>query len=210
MAKFKGAVKQCVVCDVSFKVPACRAEKAICCSRKCKDKWWSATKIPLAVQACKGCGKEFKEHVARMSKRVFCSVQCKRVFSSTAARPGKSNSNWKGGVAYHADGYRYLSAPSHPLSGGRSYVFEHRLVMEKWLIENDPESPFLEDLNGVKVLNQKIVVHHRNGGKLDNSISNLECMTKSQHRRHHQNDPLTIKKQIAKLEARLKLIELEK
>ena len=41
-----------------------------------------------------------------------------------------------------------------------------------------------EDFWGVK-LPPEIVIHHRNGNKLDNCILNLEAMTKSEHTTHH-------------------------
>lgn len=51
-----------------------------------------------------------------------------------------------------------------------SWVFEHRLLMES-------------------VLNRQLLrtehVHHKNGNKLDNSISNLEVLTARAHAQHH-------------------------
>jgi len=97
---------------------------------------------------------------------------------------GDGNSQWKGGRAAHSSGYVYQAAKDHPFASN-GYVFEHRLVMEAWLRENDPESPFLIRLGDQLYLSPDFVVHHRDENKANNSIENLECMTPAEHRRHH-------------------------
>lgn len=79
--------------------------------------------------------------------------------------------------------------------------------MEQWLIENDPESRFLVEIEGEKYLSPEIVIHHKNQLKTDNRIGNLECMTQSEHMTHHHNDPDTIRKYIANLQNRLANLE---
>jgi hypothetical protein len=45
-------------------------------------------------------------------------------------RRGKRNGNWKGGRWKNEDGYMFVLCPEHPRAS-RSYVFEHRLIVEK-------------------------------------------------------------------------------
>jgi hypothetical protein len=68
---------------------------------------------------------------------------------------------------------KYLCKGYLPVSDGYGrYRFEHDLVMEKYL--------------GRK-LKKDEVVHHINGKKSDNHISNLQIMTQSEHMRIHDN-----------------------
>lgn len=207
MAKFCGAVKRCVVCDVEFKVPACRAATAICCSRKCKDKWWSAQRNKTVQLVCKGCGTEFAEYASHVERRAFCSRACKAKYEVRPDHSGNKNPCWKGGKSPHQDGYIYVLVGEHPFASTGNYIFEHRYVMEQWLIENDPESRFLVEIEGEKYLSPEIVIHHKNQLKTDNRIGNLECMTQSEHMTHHHNDPDTIRKYIANLQNRLANLE---
>lgn len=85
---------------------------------------------------------------------------------------GKDHPSWKGGSwISKRDGYKYVYAPDHPLAkrnskGGGGYYLEHRLVMEK-------------KLGRILTLNEE--VHHKNGIKHDNRLSNLQLMVKHQH-----------------------------
>lgn len=91
---------------------------------------------------------------------------------------------WKGGVTRHKDGYLYEWAPEHPFASNR-YVFQHRLVMERWLRENDPSSSFLIKLGGQLYLSPEFEVHHKDEDRTNNQIDNLECLTPSEHASMH-------------------------
>lgn len=84
---------------------------------------------------------------------------------------GKRSRNWKGGRYLDRYGYIMKLCPAHPCSDEKGYVKEHRLVIENFLKD------FLEPKN---------VVHHRNGIKHDNRLSNLMLFKdESEHLKHH-------------------------
>ena len=88
---------------------------------------------------------------------------------------GEKNPAWKGGKNSHGkEGYIevkiYPEDFFFPMADSRGYVFEHRLVMAKYL---------------GRCLQPWERVHHKNGIKDDNRIENLELTTQSAHLRGH-------------------------
>lgn len=189
MAKFKGAVLNCVVCQSEFKVPPNRALTAKTCSKGCADKI-RGEGIKRQVSAiCKMCNATFEIPRSHSDRRVFCSNVCREAHPDTVerkkARIGPLNPAWKGGRVLQSDGYIYALDRSHPHAGSNGYILEHRSVMEKHLLENDPSSEFLTFANDRPVLSLDYEVHHRDEDKANNEISNLECLTPAQHRQRH-------------------------
>ncbi len=66
--------------------------------------------------------------------------------------------------------YNYAIVRKHPGATEHGYVLEHRIVMENHLN---------------RLLLPSEVVHHINGDRKDNVITNLRLMTKSEHSRVH-------------------------
>ena len=84
---------------------------------------------------------------------------------------GQSPLNWKGGKVKHSEGYFLIYKPKHPFKNKDGYMFEHRIIMEQKL------GRFLES---------KERVHHINGDKTDNRISNLMLFAnESKHQKFH-------------------------
>ena len=79
------------------------------------------------------------------------------------------------------NGYRMLYKPEHPLSDKIGYIMEHRFVAcEKW---------------GNEAVRNNIV-HHINGIKTDNRISNLRIFSPSKHQSHHQKERIREERKI--------------
>lgn len=66
--------------------------------------------------------------------------------------------------------YLYALVPEHPNCTKKGYVLMHRIVMENHL---------------KRVLNENEVVHHKDGNKHNNVITNLEVFEKGLHSKYH-------------------------
>lgn len=99
-----------------------------------------------------------------MPKRRFCS-ECGR---RCQGRMCADCRGW-GGPRPHAAGYRRVWCPGHPMAGKDGYALEHRKVLHDAGIEVPPDAH----------------VHHLNGIKDDNRLSNLRVMEPEDHHREH-------------------------
>lgn len=181
--------KTCEDCGRTFKVPPCRAKTARYCSLKCAAPHRMEGLGKSLMLICPTCKNEFKVFRSHKDRYKHCSVKCqnknpKRVQARADQVRGERNPQWKGGRTVHSGGYVYRQAPDHPFASN-GYVFEHRLVMERWLRENAPESPFLVRLGDNLFLSPEFLVHHEDQDRQNNAIDNLVCMTRPEHTKHH-------------------------
>ena len=114
------------------------------------------------IRICKQCKKEF--HLPgwrdRPGRGIYCSRKC-----FALSQRGSNSPRWTDGFV-RSDGYKCLSL------NGKPYL-EHRYFVEQHL--------------GRK-LTQEEVVHHTDGNRLNNVLSNLQLMTKSTHATLHLTD----------------------
>lgn len=91
-----------------------------------------------------------------------------KYFETEVVKTSKNN-NWKGGI-YVAGGYVKVKIKEHPAKDKRGYVLLHRLVMEDYL---------------GRYLNNDEFIHHKDGNKLNNDLSNLELIYPEKHAKEH-------------------------
>lgn len=192
----------CQWCGGAFRVPPCRLETAKYCSPKCRGASLGKATQKRVSLVCPACGNGFEVPECHVDRRKYCSLDCRngdagyRALKSDVSR-GALNATWKGGRVSQSDGYIYRSVGKfHPFSCA-GYMLEHRFLMERHLVVNDPESQFLVRLGNHLYLSPDFQVHHVDEEKKNNSISNLVCMTPSEHKKLH-NDQRREKSQTAR------------
>ena len=99
-----------------------------------------------------------------------------------------------GGKNFRSDGYIQLFLPGHPAARKDGYIFEHRFVA--W------ENGLLNENN------LKLHVHHIDGNKTNNTISNLEIIDVVSHAKKHALENGYIKNQYGKFPLREKQTRL--
>lgn len=120
-----------------------------------------------------GCGLLINEFDSRHRPRYYKGGHNRigKTYPNARLRmAGSNNPRWRGGKIKNSSGYIMILKREHPNANHDGYVPEHRLVMEKKL---------------GRYLTKDETVHHKNGIKYDNRIENLELMTNSEHRKHH-------------------------
>lgn len=165
---------ECVICAKNFQP---KNEKQKVCSRSCNAKLRAREKHENFIPPkCLLCG-----NPTGLSRKKFCSLKCATTYHS-----GENHYNWKGGRKAQSGGYVYITNRKHPFASAEGLLLEHRLIMEEWLNANNPDSEFLVKIYNKKYLRNGVVVHHKNGIKDDNRISNLELhRSHSEHAREH-------------------------
>lgn len=132
------------------------------------------TKISRALKG----KKKSKKHI--QNQKISLKIAFKngrKVWNQGKANPsiqGENHRWWRGGKFKTKAGYIKVYSPGHPYArnrgaktlGSGGYVFEHRLVVEKFLS---------------RYLLPEEKVHHRNGIKDDNRIENLQLIANKPH-----------------------------
>lgn len=141
---------------------------------------------------CPVCGKRFhlKNSAVKRAKNHYCSKKCLYISKQTTMKgennhqyglKGQKNSSWKSDKKITKYGYISVRSLDHPFRDKADMVLEHRLVAEKYLLNN--KNSIIVD--GEKYLSPEYVVHHKNFDRTDNRPENLIVMTKSEHQSLH-------------------------
>ena len=96
---------------------------------------------------------------------------------------GELNSSWKTNERISYYGYKLIRKLNHPYANSDGFVFEHRLIAEKFLL-NDKNSI---NINGKDYLDPQYVVHHIDFDRQNNMPSNLLVMSRDAHTKMHKD-----------------------
>lgn len=117
---------------------------------------------------CLMCGKEFEVNLFRLNKAKYCSYSCrnesykgKSVSQATEFKKGHIINRNPEGYIDASTGYRRVTVMTN-----KRIPKSHKVWMEN---------------NGYFPIPKKCVVHHINGDKLDNTITNLLMVPRSWH-----------------------------
>lgn len=191
------AQTNCRWCGSTFTLrrPSERRESGNFCSRSCyaahqrtltgeKANRWQGEHITLT---CDQCGEPFEIIPSKLKNqstgvtRRFCSRAC----WDKARKNGKDAPKWRGGRYIDSQGYVSVFAPDHPRAVNNR-VHEHRLVMERQL-----GRPLQRDEH----------VHHIDGNRSNNDVSNLVVLSASEHMKlHRQLEAAAIRQELQDLE----------
>lgn len=163
----------------------------IFCCKQCEGNF---RKLQNLNMECPICGVKFhlKPSAIKKGKIHYCSRYCHNIAKSIYMRgeknhqyglKGDKNASWKSDVRITNYGYKKIRMLNHPFKDCDGFVFEHRLVAEKYLLTD--ETSII--VNNKKYLNPKLVVHHKDENKLNNVPENLEIMTAKRHMEIHKN-----------------------
>lgn len=185
-------IKKCDNCgkDVEIRHKKRLSAKNIFCSKECEG-IFKSNKYKLDLNCvCDLCGKNFHRRPSHISKHVFCSLDCANIwkidFYNGSGNPnynnrGSHNKIWKSDEKITNYGYRKIRTLDHPFKDCDGFVFEHRLVAEKYLL-SESDSIII---NNKAYLKKELCVHHIDFNKLNNEPNNLAIMTRSEHMKLH-------------------------
>lgn len=185
----------CKRCGKNFEFTASRQ---CFCSKDCKNSFYEDKFMGKPNTACDICGKPYRlkpSHLAKI-KVTCCSKKCSAIYRQRLMSGegnhqygliGELNASFRADWNFTTFGYIYLRFYNHPFKSKNKLIFAHRLIMEEYLRVNSPDNPNLVSVPNfpIKFLKPEIHIHHINENKLDNRISNLLCLTKSEHQALH-------------------------
>lgn len=185
---------KCDWCGKEFDIFPFRLKaKTICCSRECAA---SLAKENRKNCICPVCGKKFyckPYHIAKTEHDVCCSMECcvkyrGEWFSGKGNHQyglkGDKNSSWRSDRRISRFGYVLIRSLEHPFRDCDDFMFEHRLVAERYLLTDENSV----EVNGKRYLSKEYVVHHKDHNRKNNDVSNLVVLTKEEHVKLHARE----------------------
>lgn len=146
---------------------------------------------------CLDCGKIRKVQIRNgkpISERCHpCGAKHRVEAKPRSWASREKHPRWRGGVHVGKSGYRFLvvplDSPFIAMADKRGRVSEHRLVMA-------------QSLN--RCLDREEEVHHINGNKQDNRLSNLQLLSKSEHTKEVHAELRRLREEVSRLREELR------
>lgn len=157
---------------------------------------------------CAICGKPFHIYPSMFRfKTHCCSMECSKILrrqkmtgkgNHQFGLRGDKNASFKGAITRRKNCTQYdfwIYCPDHPHANKYGRVKLHRYVVEQ-NADRFPAENF-EIINGRKVLRTDRFVHHIDENHDNNDVSNLQIVSKAEHRQIHNflspqtRDPIT-------------------
>lgn len=183
----------CDNCNKPFQCERFRIEQRehLFCSKKCEGEFRKSQTELNCV--CEVCGKQYhikQSHIDKYGSK-YCSKKCQDKARKSYMKgegnhqfglKGNKNASWKSDEKISSYGYKLIRCLNHPFANIDGFVFEHRLVAERYLLNEE---------NSVIVGNQKYlsadyVVHHIDFDRLNNDKNNLIVLTLNEHTKLHK------------------------
>lgn len=190
-------IKKCSNCneDVEIRHKERLNRKNIFCSKECEKiykKNVASQKEGYLNCECPICKKEFHLKPFQLNKYPthYCSKECHRIAKMQYMKgeknhqyglKGNRNASWKSDKKTTNYGYIKIRCLEHPFKDCDGFVFEHRLIAEKFLLNEENSI----EINGRKYLKKEYTVHHKDMNKKNNKLSNLQVMTLKEHTSLH-------------------------
>lgn len=186
-------IATCDWCGKEFKCERFRTEDGrqhLFCNHKCEGEFYKSKTELNCI--CEVCGKPYhmkQSHINKYGSK-YCSIECHAIAKKEYMKgdknhqyglKGDKNASWKSDERISYYGYRLIRCLNHPFANCDGFVFEHRLIAEKYLL-NDNNSIIIDSK---KYLNPEFVVHHIDFNKLNNTKENLCVMLLGEHRSLH-------------------------
>lgn len=185
---------QCKERGKEMYVPKYRAKKFTCCSRECIAKYNSKRHSQKIECVCPICGKHFflKPYYYKRAKIHCCSKHCFAEYKKTSF---KGENNHQYGLKGHLNPTfknKDLICQNNKLTEILVYVgdwykkynIHGRITQHRYLVELNHQlfdENLFEEIDGWFYLKNNIEVHHKDLNHNNNSLENLQPMTKSEH-----------------------------
>lgn len=183
------AERECDYCGNKFYIYHRKRleQDKIFCSKECLNNYRKSTNPNY--KKCAYCGKlvyRRPNHTEKdKSKRFYCCTEHmgkhRKILMLGENNPNYNNIRRKDGDIMYKNGYIYERVISHPFGDEDGWVRQHRLVAEKYLL-NDENSVCI---NNKRYLSPEYDVHHIDFDKHNNDVNNLVVLTRSEHAKIH-------------------------
>lgn len=166
--------------------------KNIFCNKECEAKYRkSLTELNCECEVCHKLFHKKQSHLDKC-KHHYCSVECHAIAKKEYMKneknhqyglKGDKNPTWKTDERISHYGYRLIRVLAHPFKNGDGFVFEHRLIAEKYLLNENNSI----EIDGIKYLSKEYHVHHLDFDRLNNDVENLCVVNKTLHSKFHNS-----------------------